>query len=253
MKKTVFITGADRGLGYELARKYLENGDVVFAGRFKSNWHLLDELAGRFPDTLHIVPLDVGSSDSVKAAAEFTKARTGAIDFLINVAGVWLSANTGTILENGFDFDRMLTEFNVNALGTLRVTQALIGLVLESYEKLVVNLSSEAGSIGGCAKDSQPGYCMSKAAVNMQSVIVLNAIRKHGGNVMNIHPGWMLSVIGKATADSDEGYAELPAGVRCYMTPGQVAENIFELLKNPERFNSDEPAFINSYGDRMKW
>ncbi len=253
MKKTVFITGADRGLGFELARKYAESGDRVFAGRFKKNWHLLDDLAARFPDTLHVVPLDVGNSESVKAAAEFTKGRTRSIDILINVAGVWLSADTGTILDDGFDYDRMLTEFNVNALGTLRVTQALIGLVLESYEKLVVNLSSEAGSIGGCAKDGQPGYCMSKAAVNMQSVIVLNAIRKHGGNVMDIHPGWMLSVIGKATADPDEAFCEMPEGVRYYVTPGQVAENIFELLKNPERFNSDEPAFINSFGERLKW
>ena len=46
-----------------------------------------------------------------------------------------------------------------------------------------------------CSKDSQFGYCMSKAALNMASCIVLNGIRKAGGSVMNLHPGWMQSVI----------------------------------------------------------
>jgi len=253
VQKTVFISGADRGLGYELAKKYAENGDIVFTGKLKANWHMLEDLKKRFPDTMHIVPLDVRSSESVRAAAEFVRSKTDAIDFLINVAGVWLSDDTGTVLEDKFDYGRMMEEFNVNALGTLRVTQALIKLVLNSYEKLVVNLSSEAGSIAGCAKDSQPGYCMSKAAVNMQSVIVFNAIHKLGGNVMNFHPGWMQSVIGSATTDPDEPYRDLPTGIRFYITPQQTASCIFELLKNPERFNSDKPAFINFAGDRMKW
>lgn len=253
MKKTIFVTGADRGLGYEIARKYAENGDIVFAGRFKKQWNQLDALQSGFPTTVHLVELDVARHDSVRAAAEYTRSRTDAIDILINNAGVWLSDDTGTILEDKFDYDRMTTEFNVNALGTLRVTQALIKLVLNSYEKLVVNVSSEAASIGGCAKVSQPGYCMSKAAVNMQSVIVLNAIRGYGGNVIDFHPGWMQSVIGSATSDPNETMKELPVGIRFYVTPEQTAARLFELLKEPERFNSDRPAFINSYGDRLSW
>lgn len=253
MRKTLLITGADRGLGYELAKKYVENDDLVFAGKFKTNWHLLDELKERYPDTLHIVSLDVRDEANVKAAAEYVKSKTDAVDFLLNVAGVWLSNDTGTVLDDKFDYDRMTEEFNVNALGTLRVTQAFVKLVLNSYEKLIVNISSEAGSIDGCAKDSQPGYCMSKASVNMQSVVVFNAIKRYGGNVMNIHPGWMQSVIGSATTDADENFLELPTGIRFYVTPRQTASSIFELLKNPERFNSDKPAFINFAGDRMKW
>jgi NAD(P)-dependent dehydrogenase (short-subunit alcohol dehydrogenase family) len=253
MQKTVFVSGADRGLGYELSKKYVENGDVVFAGKYKTNWHLLEELQKSYPGLLHIVNLDVRCGDSVQAAADFVKSKTDSIDILLNVAGVWLSDDTGTVLDGKFDFERMMAEFNVNALGTLRVTQALVKLVLNSYEKLIVNISSEAGSIDGCAKDSQPGYCMSKASVNMQSVVVFNAIKRYGGNVMNIHPGWMQSVIGSATDAPDENYIGLPIGIRYYVTPEQTAASIVELLKNPERFNSDKPAFINFAGDRMKW
>jgi NAD(P)-dependent dehydrogenase (short-subunit alcohol dehydrogenase family) len=251
--KTALITGADRGLGFEFAKKFLDNGDTVFAGKFKTNWLLLEDLKAVYPDTLHIVPLDVRSDESVKKAAAFVKTKTDAIDYLLNVAGVWLDDNTGTVLDGRFNYERMMAQLNVNALGALRATEAFIHLVLNSYEKLVVNISSEAGSIASGLKDTQPGYCMSKAAMNMQAVIVFNAIHALGGNVMNFHPGWMQSVIGSATDDPGEPFRELPTGIRFYMTPERTAASIFELLKNPERFNSEKPAFLNFAGDRMKW
>ena len=252
-QRTIVVTGADRGLGYELARQYAQRGDIVFAGKYRENWHLLEELKAAHPDTVHIVPLDVRSDACVAQAAKEILSKTNSIDILLNVAGVWLSHDSGTVLEGQFQFDRMMEEFNVNALGGLRVTQALISAVLRSFDRVVANISSEAASISGCHKVDQPGYCMSKAALNMWSCIVLNAIRPKGGAVLNFHPGWMQSVIG-SPAEPDAPFVSLPelSDVKFYVTPAQSAAGIIAILDEPERFSYDRPGFINYRGDQMK-
>lgn len=253
-KRTIVVTGADRGLGYELVKQCAERGDLVFAGKYRSNWHLLEELADKYPKNVEVVPLDVRYDDSVKAAADQILSCADSIDILINNAGVWLSHNSGTILDDGLDYGRMMEEFNVNALGSLRVTQALIHGVLNSFDKVVANISSEASSITGCHKTDQPGYCMSKAAMNMWSGIVLNTIGPKGGAVLNFHPGWMQSVIG-SPADPEAPFVPLPGEeqVKFYTTPANTAAGILHILEEPERFSYDRPAFVNYHGDAMKY
>ena len=92
-------------------------------------------------------------------------------------------------LGDDLDFDEISRVINVNAIGTLRVTNALSSLVLNSTEKTIVNISSEAGSIADCWRTGWFGYCMSKTANNMQSALVHNNIQKLGGKVFAIHPG----------------------------------------------------------------
>ena len=250
--RTIFVTGADRGLGYELARQYAERGEIVFAGKFRSHWGLLEKLQERFPETVHIVEMDVSSDESVRKAAEEILSKTDKVDILINNAGVWLDHDNGTILDGGFDYERMMRQFNINALGSLRVTEALIHAILKGYDCVVANISSEAGSIYNCKKTSQFGYCMSKCAMNMWSAIVLNTIQPRGGAVLNFHPGWMQSVIG-SSADADASFVELPDNkdVKFYVTPAQSAEGIMKVLDEPERFSFARPGFINYRGDQM--
>lgn len=253
-QRTVVITGAERGLGLALAAEYLKRGDRVFAGKYGRNWNFLEELKERYPETLSIVDLDVRSDESVTKAADFILERTGAIDILINNAAVWKEQNTGTILEDKMDYEAMMEQFNVNALGALRVTHALIHAVLNSFDQLVVNVSSEAGSMTECSKDTQFGYCMSKAALNMASCIVLNGIRKKGGAVINLHPGWMQSVIGNP-ADPDAPFVEpaKPGEVKFYTTPEITARGFIRILDEPERFSAHMPGFVNYRGDKMNW
>ncbi|MDR1569493.1 MAG: SDR family NAD(P)-dependent oxidoreductase [Oscillospiraceae bacterium] len=254
MKKTVVVTGADRGLGYEIARQCAKRGDVVFAGKYRTKWPLLAELAQTYPENVHIIPLDVRYDKSVASAAAYILEHTDKIDILFNVAGVWLSHGSGSILDNKYDYDKMAEEFNVNALGMLRVTQALIVAVLKGFDKLIINISSEAGSITNCKKNDQPGYCMSKAALNMASVVVLNNIRNMGGAVLNIHPGWMQSVIGNP-ADPDAPYVPLPTleQVKFQTTPERSAEGILHIAEEYDRFSGREPGFVNYLGDPMKY
>lgn len=253
-QRTVVITGADRSLGFELVRQYLELGDVVFAGKYKSNWHLLEDIGPKYPDRLTIVEMDVSSTESVNAAARVILSKTDKIDILINNAGVWLEHGTGTILDDEMDYDRMIAQININALGAIRVTHALIHAILNSYDKLIANVSSEAGSLSGCRKINGFGYCMSKVSMNMQSIIVLNAIRHLGGQVINLHPGNMQSVIG-APSGADAPFVEMPTedDVRFYTTPEVTARGFIEILSEPERFAIRGPGFVNYRGDTMPY
>jgi len=252
--RTIVVTGADRGLGYELAKQYLERGDFVFAGQYRTKWTLLGDLKEKYPDHLHTVWMDVRSDESVGKAAAEILARTDAVDILINNAGVWLDHSTGTIFDTELDFTPMMEQVNVNAFGPLRVTHALLDAVLNSFDKLIANISSEAGSVSNCRKNDQFGYCISKAGTNMQSALIYNAIKPRGGKVVNLHPGWMQSVIG-GPAGPDAEMVELPTiqDVKFYVTPAESAAGIIAQLEEPERFDAHAPAYINYRGDVMNY
>ena len=108
--------------------------------------------------------------ESVFKASNDIKNMTDHIDLLINCAGILGDMNKN--LGDDLDFDEIMRVINVNAIGTLRITNALFSLVLNSSKKTIVNISSEAGSIADCWRTGWFGYCMSKAANNMQSALV---------------------------------------------------------------------------------
>ncbi|MEF2964887.1 SDR family oxidoreductase [Paenibacillus sp. M1] len=246
MEYTALVTGADHGVGLALTVALLKRGCRVFAGRYNAEEVALEKLHQRFGDRLTLVPLDIGSDGSVREAAAAIKERTGRIDILINNAGI-LGDIEATIMDE-LNYDEMLKVFNVNALGALRVTQALAPLVLNSTAKLIVNLSSEAGSIGQNRRDSWFAYCMSKAALNIQSSLVHNGLKKAGVQVMILHPGWVQTYMrGKLDADAE-------------WTPAQSAENIIARIM--ERIGRNEenglgieegPRFIDAKGKAMLW
>src|SRR5512145_1594517 len=145
MEKTVCITGADHGLGFSLVKRFLEAGWKVFAGQYQKAQKGLAELAQLFPGRLLITELDVADDVSVKKAAAFIARHTPALDVLINNAAILGDTEAG--LFDDIDFAEILRVFNVNAVGALRVTHSLAQLLMQSEEKLLVNISSEAGSI----------------------------------------------------------------------------------------------------------
>lgn len=251
-KKTIVVTGADRGLGYELVKQYVERDDFVIAGKFRINWHLLEELKEKYPDRMVIVDMDVSSTESVRNAAKEVEKIVDHVDIIINNAGVWLSHGSGDILQGDYDYDRMIKEFNINALGSLRVCEAFAPLLVKGRDKIVANVSSEAGSISGNFRDREPGYGMSKCALNMQSAIVHQTLKQMGGGVINLHPGWMQSVIGTSEA-ADAPFVPLPEDIMFYNTPAMTASYFIEILDDPNRFSSDKPAFVNYRGDVLHW
>jgi NAD(P)-dependent dehydrogenase (short-subunit alcohol dehydrogenase family) len=195
MLKTAFITGADRGLGQAVSAQLLRSGWRVFAGQYLPGWHELGDLLEKYPDLLKIVPLDVSSIESVRKAAEMTGQHTDNLDLLINNAGV-TSPTMHRDIREPQDYAEMLRLFEVNALGPLRVVEALLPLLDQGEMKRLCFVSSEAGSITRNYRKSWFGYNMSKAALNMAVSIFFNRLREEGFTFRVYHPGWIRSYMG---------------------------------------------------------
>jgi NAD(P)-dependent dehydrogenase (short-subunit alcohol dehydrogenase family) len=229
--KTVCVTGTDRGIGLELVKELLGAGYTVFAGGIMKVNEDTDRLAEQYPGRLYTFVLDVGSDESVKEAAAFIESKTDRLELLINNAAILV--DTKKTVEDELDFSEMQRVYNVTALGAIRMSNALIGPVMNGG-KLIVNISSEAGSIGDSYREAWFGYCMAKAALNMGSTIIHNKIRKEGGRVILLHPGWVKTSMSGTWND---------AGT---YTPEEAAVNILKRITECRDEIGEQPIFIDA-------
>jgi NAD(P)-dependent dehydrogenase (short-subunit alcohol dehydrogenase family) len=192
MEQIAFVTGADRGLGFALCAGLVAQGWPVLAGQYMPDWPELTELAARYPDQMHMIPLNVADDDSVRAAAQMSATLVDHVDVLINNAGVIASTLCGTIREPQ-NYQDMQWQYNINTLGPLRVVEAFLPLTDRGALKRLCFVSSDASSIERCGHTDWYGYCMSKAALNMAIKILFNHLRLAGYTFRLYHPGWMRS------------------------------------------------------------
>ncbi|MEM1349287.1 MAG: SDR family oxidoreductase [Myxococcota bacterium] len=187
----IVVTGANRGIGLEFVRQLAARGEEVHAtARKPQEASALRQVEGDV--TVHA--LDVGSAESVAA---FREALQGApVDVLINNAGVLLrEGGLGAI-----DFEMMTTCFQVNTLGSLRVSQALLEQVKASETKKIVHISTQMGSIADNSSGGAYAYRASKAALNMVSRSMARDLSEEGVVVFAIHPGWVQTDMGGSSA-----------------------------------------------------
>ncbi len=233
---SICISGTDHGLGASLARLLAERGDLVWAGRFGSTTRTAS--AG-----LRWVDMDISDEKSVQEATAQIRSATEHLDILINNAGI-LGAIQSTINDK-LDFAEMSRVYEVNALGSLRLSQALWPLLIAAPSPLIVNISSEAASIGGCWRSSWFAYTMSKAALNMQSALLHNALRPHGGRVLTLHPGHVRTFM---RGEEDKSG---------HLSPDEAARlaiaNIQTYLDQGERWPAEHPAFLGPEGETLPW
>ena len=152
-ERIAFVTGADRGLGISLCKSLLQQNWRVIAGQYMTEWPDLDALSGQYPDQLYIVPLDVASEESVRHAAHVTGGLVKHVDLLISNAGVSSQTIRATIREPQ-DYAEMQRLFDVNTLGALRMVEAYLPLLDQGEMKRLCFVSSEAGSIESCERES---------------------------------------------------------------------------------------------------
>lgn len=242
MTRSALVTGADHGVGLGIVQVLLERGLTVFAGRYAAKEGALQQLQALHKDRLHLVDLDISDEGSVKAAADWVGAYTDRIELLINNAGI-LGDIEATVLDE-LDYAEMLQVFNVNALGALRVTQAFLPLLLRGEGKLLANISSEAGSIGSCTRHNWYAYCMSKAALNMQSALIYNQFKGEGLTLLVLHPGYVQSYM----------HGEL--NTKATLTVEQAAANIIGIIDNHASYEpiDGKPPYIHTAtGERLVW
>ena len=172
----ILITGANQGIGLELVRQFASRGDDVI-GVCR---HASDEL--RAVGCELIEGVDVTDQVSIDRMADSVGDRV--LDVVVNNAGI-LSHET----LNDLDFDRMKKQYDVNALGPLRVTKALENN-LAAGSKLAI-VTSRVGSMDDNSSGGNYGYRMSKAAANMAGVNLAIDFKPRGIAVVLLHPGYV--------------------------------------------------------------
>lgn len=173
---TILVTGANRGIGLEMTRQLAARGDTVIAACRRASPEL--EALG-----VEVVEgVNVSDQASVDGLAEAVKGRQ--LDWLINNAGILQR----TSLDN-MDYAAMERQFQVNSIGPLRVTAALLPSLGEGSKVFII--TSRMGSIEDNTSGGAYGYRMSKAAVNIVGKSLSVDLKDDGIGVFLLHPGWV--------------------------------------------------------------
>jgi NAD(P)-dependent dehydrogenase (short-subunit alcohol dehydrogenase family) len=219
------VTGASRGIGLELARQLTQRGEPVIATA--RNPREADELNAL---EVSVHTLDVTNPASVAAFA--ASLGDTPVDILINNAG---RGGDGPGLSR-LDVERLMSYFDVNALGPLRVTQSLLPNLRAGQRRVVAHLSSRLGSIEDNSEGGAYGYRSSKAALNMINRSMSIELGPEGFCCVVLHPGWVRTDMGGARA------------------PLSVEESVAGLLQVLYRLSeSDNGQFLSYTGDSLPW
>jgi NAD(P)-dependent dehydrogenase (short-subunit alcohol dehydrogenase family) len=201
--KTVLITGANKGIGHEVARHLAAKGFHVLVGarNAKAGRKATEEIAKKCGKTTFL-EIDVADNDSVTTAAREFSNTEDHLDVLVNNAGIIVDGDNA-ILEISDDLFRNTLE--TNTLGALRVTRAFAPLLGKSKTPRVINVSSGGGQLTGGADGWAPAYCISKTALNGVTVQLAAALPKFAVN--SVCPGWVRTEMGgeNASRSVEEG------------------------------------------------
>ena len=183
---TVLITGANRGLGLEFTRQYVDRGwRVIATARRPDAADDLNALAEKHPGLVIIEQLDVQDFDVIDALSE--KYADTPIDILLNNAGINGGARNQMFRKLQYEaFDEVLL---TNTIAPLKLSEAFYENVLASQQKKIVTVSSSEGSIGGATQPRLYFYRSSKAAVNMLMVNLALQLKRKGISVGMVNPG----------------------------------------------------------------
>src|SRR5215813_8437438 len=194
--KTALITGANKGIGHEVARQLAAKGFHVFVGarNAKPGRKAAEAIAKKGGKAIFL-QIDVANNDSVTTAAHEFSNIEDHLDVLVNNAGIIVDGDDA-ILEISDDLLRKTLE--TNTLGALRVTRAFAPLLRKSKAPRVINVSSGGGQLTGGADGWAPGYCISKTALNGVTSQLATALPTLAVN--SVCPGWVRTDMGGQSA-----------------------------------------------------
>lgn len=192
---TVLITGANRGIGFGLARAYAEDGWTVLACcRDPEHADDLDALDEDPTREVHPIRLDVADPASVAIVAE--RLAEVPIDILINNAGL---GDTSSALGR-MDYDRWRQVLEVNTIAPFRMAEAFLPHLRDGEQKKIITISSNMGSMQNNTSGGRVIYRSSKAGVNAVMRSVALDLEDEGFTVAVVHPGWVQSDMGGPSA-----------------------------------------------------
>lgn len=218
---TIPVTGANRGIGLELAKQYRDAGETVIATVREGAYSAALEATGA-----EIMTLDTGDPDSIAAFAGALGDR--AIDMLI--------ANAGTYGPRDFDREAWLKTLAVNTIAPVELALAIKANLMAGERRVAIAISSEMASIADISAGHSIAYRSSKAALNSAWKTLSIAWAGDGFTLTMIHPGWVRTDMGGANANIDA--PESISGIR-------------RVISGLTR--ADNGAFLNYRGETMPW
>ena len=235
MSQNVMITGAGKAVGlcFNMVLRHLEAGDNVVA-TVRKPCAELEELKTKYGNKLTILTMDIGSTESVQAAAEELSKTLSHLDLLINNA-----VSVSPDCDKGFfdaNLDYIAKTVDITAVGAMRVIKAFYPSLKKSeMTALIMNISSEAGSISKCYRTNLIDYGMAKAALNMATMNLVNTFKDDKSiNIFCVHPGWIRT----------DGKPDNPALLSSY-----EAAEILRLLFEKKRNDFDGHRFITNHDE----
>ncbi len=191
----VLITGANKGIGFEVARQLARKGMQILLGSRDAarGQAAVEKLHAEGLSTIEPLAIDVTSTESVEKAVAEVEQRFGMLDVLINNAAVFMDPATPTAATQ----QSLRQTFDTNFFGAIGVTQAFLPLLRKSAHPRIVNVSSGLGSIALHSDPNAPyfqhnmlSYCASKTALNAFTVMLANELRDAGFKVNTVDPGY---------------------------------------------------------------
>jgi NAD(P)-dependent dehydrogenase (short-subunit alcohol dehydrogenase family) len=201
--KTALITGANRGIGFEVARQLAAKGFHVFVGsRNPQKGQEAAEMLKREGGVATFVQLDVSDAQSITDAVHAISEVAGHLDVLVNNAGILLEEDNAIAQLSA---NTVNETFQTNTLGPLLVTQTFLPLLSRSGAPRVVNVSSGGGQLNEGMGSWAPAYCLSKTGLN--AVTALFAAALPNVSINSVCPGWVRTDMGGtgATRSVEEG------------------------------------------------
>ena len=208
--KVALISGANKGIGKEVAKQLGKHGFKVYIGSrdLARGQSAAAELAKDNVDAVAI-QLDVTSQESVDKAISHIAQSEGKLNVLINNAGI---VNERGITFDTTDIEKVEETFQTNFFGPLRLTKAASGLLEKTVDSRLINVSSTLGSLTNATTPEFAdfrflGYGSSKAALNMLTLFSAKALGKNGVSVNSICPGYVATDI-----NDNQGYRTVEQG-----------------------------------------
>jgi NAD(P)-dependent dehydrogenase (short-subunit alcohol dehydrogenase family) len=193
-QKSALVTGANKGIGYEIVRQLLAKGLKVFltARNAASGKKSVSNLEG----DVQFLPMDVSDDASIEKAARMYGELNDRLDILINNAAIYPDEKFNVLTISR---EQLVKTFQTNTFGPVKVTQAFLPFLKKSAAARVINISSGYGEIGGLSHEV-PSYCLSKLTLNGVTIMLDQALRSEGIAVNVMCPGWVRTDMGGANA-----------------------------------------------------
>ena len=199
--RVALVTGANRGIGFEIARQLARLGVMTVLGsRSLDKGKAAAEPLASEGLIAPVVVLDVTDPVSIRAAVAEAMGLFGRVDILVNNAGVMLErSGTPNFAASTVDVDIVRATFEVNVFGALSVSQVVVPIMRDQGYGRIVNMSSGMGQLSEMGAEN-PAYRMSKAALNAVTRTLAAELGEGAIKVNSMCPGWVKTDMGGVDA-----------------------------------------------------